>query len=42
MTNEREKLSKKSFEQAKKFSWEKCASETIKVYKKALEEMAGK
>ena len=32
----RESMSRKSSEQAKKFSWEKCIQETIDVYKTAL------
>ena len=33
----RNKKSKESIKQAAKFSWEKCARETLKVYKKAVE-----
>lgn len=32
----REELIKKGFEQAKKFSWEKCANQTVEVYKSLL------
>ena len=33
----RSSLTSKGFEQVKKFSWEKCAKETYKVYKKVLQ-----
>jgi glycosyltransferase involved in cell wall biosynthesis len=33
---ERGKLAKKGYEQLKKFSWEKCARETLRVYEEAL------
>ncbi|RJQ27338.1 glycosyltransferase family 1 protein [Candidatus Parcubacteria bacterium] len=32
----REKLIKDGFEQAKKFSWEKCANETIEIYRELI------
>jgi glycosyltransferase involved in cell wall biosynthesis len=34
----REALRKKGFEQVKKFSWEKAARETLKLYEKAVKE----
>lgn len=33
----REDLIKKGFEQAKKFSWEKCAKETVEVYRRVMQ-----
>src|SRR3990167_693626 len=33
----REEMIKNGFEQAKKFTWEKCAQETVKVYREVLE-----
>jgi glycosyltransferase involved in cell wall biosynthesis len=35
--DKREKMIQKGFEQAKKFSWEKCAKETSDVYRKLVE-----
>ena len=36
-SKKRELMIKKGFEQAKKFSWEKCAKETAEVYRKVME-----
>ena len=40
LTNKKlqQKMRKAGIEQAKKFSWEKCARETLKVYKKVIKE----